>query len=111
MLHGSGNGVLTIARGAVPLAIFGPDNYGYRLGLIGAPARIAQAMAPLAFGLLIDRLGADTLWVSAGLSLTAFAVLCALRIERAPEASRPDVRAATTNHAHDADRAPDSNSP
>ncbi|MFX6011262.1 MFS transporter, partial [Acinetobacter baumannii] len=40
ILHGSGNGVLTIARGTVPLAIFGPDNYGYRLGLIGAPARI-----------------------------------------------------------------------
>lgn len=40
LLHGAGNGILTIARGTVPLAIFGPDNYGYRLGLLGAPARI-----------------------------------------------------------------------
>ena len=47
LLHGAGNGILTIARGTVPLAVFGPENYGYRLGLIGAPARIAQAFAPM----------------------------------------------------------------
>ena len=55
-LHGSGNGVLTIARGAVPLAIYGPVNYGYRLGLLGAPARMAQAAAPFLFGVLITEL-------------------------------------------------------
>jgi hypothetical protein len=35
LLHGAGNGILTIARGTLPLAIFGPENYAYRLGLIG----------------------------------------------------------------------------
>ena len=39
ILHGSGNGMITIARGTVPLALFGPENYGYRLGILGAPAR------------------------------------------------------------------------
>ena len=48
IFHGAGNGILTIARGTLPLAIFGPQNYGYRLGIIGAPARMAQAAAPLA---------------------------------------------------------------
>jgi hypothetical protein len=48
LLHGAGNGILTIARGTLPLAIFGPENYAYRLGLIGAPSRICQALAPLA---------------------------------------------------------------
>ena len=43
VFHGTGNGILTIARGTLPLAIFGPQNYGYRLGIIGAPARMAQA--------------------------------------------------------------------
>jgi hypothetical protein len=43
IFHGAGNGILTIARGTLPLAIFGPQNYGYRLGIIGAPARMAQA--------------------------------------------------------------------
>ncbi|HEX4891768.1 MAG TPA: MFS transporter, partial [Hyphomicrobiaceae bacterium] len=52
LLHGAGNGILTIARGTVPLAVFGSKNYGYRLGLIGAPARILQAGAPIAFGVL-----------------------------------------------------------
>ena len=52
LLHGAGNGILTIARGTLPLAIFGPENYAYRLGLIGAPSRICQALAPVGFGLL-----------------------------------------------------------
>jgi MFS family permease len=72
VLHGAGNGVLTISRGTVPLAVFGQDNYGYRLGLLGAPARVAQAAAPLAFGLLIDRYGARALYVSSALCLAAF---------------------------------------
>src|SRR6185437_2799220 len=79
IFHGAGNGILTIARGTLPLAIFGPENYGYRLGLIGAPARMAQAAAPLAFGLLIERMGSRTLIVSSALSLAALAALCLLR--------------------------------
>jgi MFS family permease len=75
IFHGAGNGILTIARGTLPLAIFGPDNYGYRLGLIGAPARMAQAVAPLVFGLLIDRMGSKVLIVSTALSLAALAAL------------------------------------
>jgi hypothetical protein len=76
IFHGAGNGVLTIARGTLPLAIFGTQNYGYRLGIIGAPARMAQAIAPLAFGLLIDVMGSRILIVSSALSLSAlFALL------------------------------------
>lgn len=79
IFHGAGNGILTIARGTLPLAIFGPANYGYRLGIIGAPARMAQAVAPLAFGLLIDRMGSRILIVSSALSLAALLALCLLR--------------------------------
>src|ERR1700726_1055199 len=79
IFFGLGNGILTIARGTLPLAIFGPKNYGYRLGLIGAPARMAQAAAPLAFGLLIDLLGAKILIVSSALSLSALLALSLLR--------------------------------
>jgi MFS family permease len=80
-IHGAGNGILTIARGTLPLAIFGPQNYGYRLGIIGAPARMAQAVAPLAFGLLIDSMGSRVLIVSSALSLAALASLFLLRQE------------------------------
>ena len=70
IFYGAGNGLLTIARGTVPLAVFGPANYGYRLGLLGAPARIAQAGAPLAFGALLDHYGAGVLIVSSGICLS-----------------------------------------
>ena len=79
IFHGAGNGVLTIARGTLPLAIFGPQNYGYRLGIIGAPARMAQAAAPLLFGLLIDTMGSRVLIVSSALSLSALLALSLLR--------------------------------
>lgn len=85
LFFGAGNGLLTIARGTVPLAIFGPVGYGERAGLLSAPARITQAFAPLAFGLMMDSIGVAVIAVSAGLCLAALAALLLLRI-------RPDTR-------------------
>jgi hypothetical protein len=79
VLHGAGNGLLTIGKGTVPLAIFGPVGYGLRSGVLGAPARATQAASPLLFGLLMDYMGIGVLAVSAGLSLGAFFVLLMLR--------------------------------
>ena len=75
-LHGVQTGIMTIARGTVPLALYGSENYGYRLGLLGAPARILQSAAPLGFALLIDRFGAGALAVSFGLSMIGLIALC-----------------------------------
>jgi hypothetical protein len=80
LLHGAGNGLLTISRGTLPLALFGPVGYGLRTGIIAAPARITTAAAPLLFGLLLDRMGLGALVVSGGLSLIALASLALLRI-------------------------------
>jgi predicted MFS family arabinose efflux permease len=82
ILHGAGSGILTIARGTVPLSIFGAENYGYRLGLLGAPTRIATAAAPLLFGLLIDRFGTGVLLFSSALSFAALVGLCTLRMKK-----------------------------
>ena len=79
VFYGAGNGLLTIARGTVPLAVFGPYGYGERTGLLGAPARAAQAFAPLVFGLLLDAMGTAVIFVSAALCLAAFAALLCLR--------------------------------
>jgi hypothetical protein len=57
LLHGAGNGLLTIARGTLPLALFGPAGYGLRTGILSAPARILQGGAPLLFGVILDRGG------------------------------------------------------
>jgi len=81
ILYGAGNGLLTIARGTLPLALFGPRGYGERTGLLGAPARAAQAFAPLLFGLLLDAIGLSALIVSAALCLAALGALLCLRSE------------------------------
>jgi predicted MFS family arabinose efflux permease len=86
VLHGAGNGILTIAKGTLPLVLFGPAGYGHRQGWLMVPARIAQALAPWLFGLLLDRWGAQALWVSASIGLLAFTSLWLLR---APAAPRP----------------------
>ncbi len=75
LLHGAGNGMITIVKGTLPLALFGPDGYGRRSGLLSAPARTLQATAPFLFGLLLDRVGVAALGLSAGLCLAAFVSL------------------------------------
>jgi len=90
LLHGAGNGILTIAKGTLPLALFGPQGYGQRQGLLMLPARLAQALSPWLFGLLLARLGVAVLWCSAGLALSAMAALLVIRLPRAvssPETS------------------------
>jgi MFS family permease len=81
LLYGAGNGLLTIARGTVPLALFGPVGYGERTGLLGAPARGAQAFAPFVFGLLLDRMGVAVIAISAALCLAALIALLSLRAQ------------------------------
>ncbi|HDZ45364.1 hypothetical protein LCGC14_0379570 [marine sediment metagenome] len=80
LLHGAGNGMMTIASGTLPLALFGPKGFGQRQGLIIAPARAMQASAPLLFGLLIEQNGAEALWLTSGLMLLAFLALLFIRV-------------------------------
>ena len=83
VLHGAGNGMVTIAKGTLTLALFGPVGYGRRNGLLTVPTRIAESSAPLVFGLLIDRIGILSVAVSAALCLAAFASMWLLRVRPA----------------------------
>lgn len=83
IFYGAGNGILTIARGTLPLALFGPQGFGRRVGMISLPARATGALAPLAVGLMAEHIGTATLWVSAAASLSAFVALLVLRPGRA----------------------------
>lgn len=74
-LHGAGNGILTIAKGTLPLAIFGPAGYGFRQGVLMIPARFAQAGAPFLFALLMERYGTSALLLTAVLGAASFAAL------------------------------------
>lgn len=78
VLHGLGNGILTIAIGTLPLMIFGAKGYGQRQGLLMVPARLVQATAPFVFGLAVERWEIGSLWISALLGLAAFLALAVM---------------------------------
>lgn len=73
LLHGAGNGLITIAKGTLPLALFGPQGYGALQGRLAVAQRILQAAAPFCFALVLEAGGA-----SAGLGLTVAVSLLAL---------------------------------
>ena len=80
ILHGLGNGILIIARGTLPLALFGPQGFGRRQGWLTMPAKFAQAIAPFTFGLALTQWGTGVLWLTFGLAMCSFAALCLITI-------------------------------
>ena len=82
ILHGAGNGVMTIASGTLPLAIFGSAGYGFRQGVIMVPARFCQALAPLAFAFLLERFAHHALAVTAAIGCAGFFALLLLKQNR-----------------------------
>ena len=57
LVYGAGYGIMWIARGTLPLAVFGPRRYATLIGRIAFPALIVQALAPSAGALLIEMQG------------------------------------------------------
>lgn len=78
IIHGAGNGVLTIANGTLPLHFFGAGGYGLRQGMLMMPAKVLQAAAPFLFDLLLSRFGTAALSVTAALGIASCLVLCLL---------------------------------
>jgi MFS family permease len=80
IIHGAGNGMITIAKGTLPLAIFGPVGYGHTQGLLSVLGRGMQAIAPFTFGVVLETYGVRAaLGVSVALSVIALVCLMALR--------------------------------
>ncbi len=73
LLYGCANGLMTIVRGALPLAIFGSVGYAERLGRIAGPGFVAAAAAPVLFSALLEAAG-----TTAGLALLGVLALGAL---------------------------------
>ena len=53
ILYGAGNGILSIAKGALPLASFGVERYARVMGQLARPSLLAQALAPALIAWLI----------------------------------------------------------
>ncbi|WP_264046590.1 MFS transporter [Methylobacterium flocculans] len=59
ILYGAGNGIYSIARGTVPLALFGPERYAPLVGRLARPSLVAQALAPSLGAVVLTHAGAD----------------------------------------------------
>jgi predicted MFS family arabinose efflux permease len=79
VLYGAGYGISWIARGTLPLALFGPERYPILMGRLAFPSLIVQALAPSAGALLVERSGVDaTIAVLTALALVNVVVIAAL---------------------------------
>src|SRR5215510_786630 len=73
LIMGASQGVITIVRGAVPLALFGAQGYGAVLGVIATPVLLVNAFSPAIFALLVDQFGWQTsLYVLFGCSIATW---------------------------------------
>lgn len=76
VLFGIGNGLRSVLRGALPLSIYGQENYALIIGRLGRLPMIFQAFAPLVGGFIIQYWSANIFL----LLITALAVLNAMVI-------------------------------
>jgi len=80
VMFGMANGLITIARGAVPLALFGAAGYGHLIGRIGRTFLAMQAIAPLALAFVAERSSDPAvLAVVAALAAISFAAFALIR--------------------------------
>jgi hypothetical protein len=80
-MFGAANGLITIARGAVPLALFGATGYGALIGRIAGPSLLMQAAAPLALAVVIERMS-DPAALAATAAFAVIALACFAAIRR-----------------------------
>ena len=76
VIYAGGYGIMWIARGTLPLALFGPARYATLMGRLAFPSLIVQALAPSAGALVIEYFGAGTTVAM----LTAFAIANAVLV-------------------------------
>ncbi len=77
LMVGASQGVITIVRGALPLALFGAKGYGAVLGLIATPILLINAFSPTIFALIVDQVG----WQNAVYALLGSSIVTWLAIE------------------------------
>lgn len=78
ILYGAGNGIFSIAKGALPLALFGPSRYAPIMGRLARPGLIAQAVGPTVGAILLSVAGTDQTLVALAAIAIANLVLVVL---------------------------------
>jgi predicted MFS family arabinose efflux permease len=81
VLYGAGNGIGSVARGTVPLALFGAERYPVLMGRLGFPLLVAMAVSPYLGGLAFQKGGAEwTLLLLTTLAVANLVLVAALRL-------------------------------
>ena len=75
VMYGMANGLMTIARGTVPLSLFGAAGYGRLVGRIGGPYLVVQAVAPVCLSYVAER-ASDVAGLALVAAFAAGALLC-----------------------------------
>ncbi|GAB4360658.1 MAG: MFS transporter [Oricola sp.] len=84
--YGAGNGLWSIARGALPLAVFGPHDYPRIMGRLATPMLIAAAVAPIPGAFLVETYGPHgTLLVLAAAAVIPWIAAMVLWLDLAKE--------------------------
>jgi len=84
LMFGAANGLVTITRGALPLALFGADGYGRLIGRISGFWLVMQSAAPLVMAFVAERTSdATALTLTAGFAVIALACFAVIRRPRA----------------------------
>ncbi|MGH7120390.1 MAG: MFS transporter, partial [Acetobacteraceae bacterium] len=91
--YGVSNGILTIHRGTLPMAIFGPEGYATLLGWLAMPVLLAQAAAPTLAAPLVASLAPLDVFIVAG-ALGAAAAFLLLPLSLRGDAAKPEERSA-----------------
>jgi MFS family permease len=79
LMFGGANGLVTITRGAVPLALFGASGYGRLMGRLAGPWLLMQAAAPMVMAFVIERTSDPmALALAGGFAATALACFIAI---------------------------------
>ena len=82
LMFGGANGLVTITRGAVPLALFGASGYGRLMGRLAGPWLLMQAAAPLVMAFVVDRASdMGALALAAGFAAVALACFAVIRAD------------------------------
>jgi MFS family permease len=81
IMFGMTNGLITIARGTVPLYLFGASGYGLLVGRLATPWLLMQSAAPLVFAFVAER-GSDMAALALVAALAAAALICLAAIRR-----------------------------
>ncbi|HET9715512.1 MAG TPA: MFS transporter [Pseudolabrys sp.] len=81
VMFGGANGLITIARGAVPLALFGASGYGHLMGRLAGPFLLMQSVAPLVMAFVVEH-ASDMSALALAAAFASLALICFVFLRR-----------------------------